>query len=92
MGLLETTTTNEMSTPAGDMGNLVGKNTTDKIGFYGKDPIVQRASANQAAVPSTAATNSTPYGYSQAQADAIVARLNEVIATLTALGVWKGGA
>jgi len=38
--------------------------------------------ANIAAVATTAATNSTPYGYSQAQADAIVSQLNLVIAAL----------
>lgn len=39
------------------------------------------------AVPTTAATNSTPYGYSQAQADAIVAQLNIVIKALQDAGL-----
>ena len=41
-----------------------------------------------AAVVDTAATTTTPYGYAtQAQADAIVTRLNEIRAALIAYGV-----
>jgi hypothetical protein len=36
------------------------------------------------AVPTTASTSTTPFGYSQAQADAIVAQLNAIIALLQA--------
>lgn len=41
------------------------------------------AAATSAAVASTAATSSTPFGYAQAQADAIVSNLNKVIADET---------
>lgn len=52
----------------------------------------QRAGAAQAAVPTTAATNTTPYGYSQAQANAIVTLVNEMRDTLIAAGLMKGSA
>ena len=39
-------------------------------------------SAHIADVATTAATNSSPYGYSQAQADAIVANVNSILAVL----------
>lgn len=45
--------------------------------------------AKIAAVATTAATNSSPYGYSQAQADAIVARVNSIITALVAAGIMK---
>lgn len=73
-------------------GSCFGSSATEKIAFYGGTPVAQRASAVQVAVTTTAATSTTPFGYSSTQADAIVATLNEVVATLTALGLWKGGA
>lgn len=57
----------------------------EKIGFFGTTPVVKQTVG--AAVASTAATNSSPYGYSQTQADAIVARLNEIRAALVAHGL-----
>jgi len=52
-----------------------------------------RSGASQAAVATTGSTTSSPYGYTTAaQADAIPVILNEIRATLIALGVWKGGA
>lgn len=41
------------------------------------------------AVATTAATNSSPYGYAQAQADAIVANLNAIRLALIAAGIMK---
>ncbi len=71
-------------------GTKIGTATTDKLGFYNATPIVQRTSASQAAVVTTPATNSSPYGYSQAQADAIVTLVNELRAALVAVGLIKG--
>lgn len=67
-------------------GVLMGGASTDKIGFYGKTPVVQAVSVT--AVATTAATSTTnAYGFSTAaQADAIVASLNAVIVALTNLG------
>jgi hypothetical protein len=53
-------------------------------------PIAQRSGAAQTAVPTTAPTNSSPYGYSQAQATAILTLLNEIRTTLVGLGLMKG--
>ena len=52
-----------------------------------------RSGSAQASVATTGSTTSTPYGYTTAaQADAIPVILNEIRATLIALGVWKGSA
>lgn len=47
----------------------------------------QGAQAALTAVAATASTNSSPYGFSQTQADAIVTQLNLIIAQLKALGI-----
>jgi hypothetical protein len=73
-------------------GLKIGTATTQKLGFYNATPIVQRSGAAQAAVATTSATNSSPYGYSQAQADGIVTLLNEIRAALVAVGIIKGSA
>lgn len=72
-------------------GTQIG-DTGEKLGVLGATPIVQRASAAGAAVATTAATNSSPYGFSEAQANAIVALVNECRATLVAFGLHKGSA
>lgn len=76
----------------GSDGVRLGQSATDKISFYGATPIVQRSGAAQAAVATTAATASTPYGYSEAQANAIVALVNELRAAMVAAGLIKGSA
>jgi hypothetical protein len=73
-------------------GIQVGESITVELGFHGAAPSAQRAGAAQAAVATTAATSSTPFGYSEAQANAIVALLNEIRATLVAKGLMKGSA
>jgi hypothetical protein len=64
-------------------GAQMGQSATEKIGFYGAVPIVQRASSAQA---SSLAVTSASFGASQS------ALLAEVANTLTALGLWKGAA
>ena len=71
-------------------GNVLGQSASDLISFYNANPIAQRSGAAQAAIPTTAPTNSSPYGYSQAQATAIITLLNEIRATLVGLGLMKG--
>jgi UDP-N-acetyl-D-mannosaminuronic acid transferase (WecB/TagA/CpsF family) len=73
-------------------GTKIGTSASQKLGFYGATPIAQRAGAAQAAVATTPATNSTPYGYAEAQANAIVALVNELRAALVAVGLIKGAA
>ena len=74
-------------------GTKIGTATTQKLAFYNATPIVQRAAAAQAAVATTAATQTTPWGFStQAQADGIITLLNEIRTTLVNLGLMKGSA
>jgi hypothetical protein len=73
-------------------GTGLGQSTTDTISFYGVAPVAQRSSAVQAALTQTTGTASgfgftTTTGFS-----ALVAQVNEIAATLTALGLWKGAA
>ncbi len=87
-----TTTSNKIKTRLSPDGYDMGQSITDLIGFYGlATPIAQRTSASQAAVTTTAAQTTTPYGYSTAaQADAIVTLVNELRAALVALNLIKG--
>lgn len=74
-------------------GVMLGQSATDKVGEYGVTPVAQRAGAAQAAVTTTAATSTTPYGYAtSAQADAIVTLVNELRAALVARGTITGAA
>lgn len=67
-------------------GSLWGGAATDKIGMYGKTPVVQAATI--AAISTTASTSTTnAFGYTTStQADAIVSALNSVITALKNLG------
>lgn len=72
---------------------MVGTATTSLVGFHGTAPTAQRSGAAQAAVITTSATSSTPYGFATAaQADAIVTLVNELRAALVAKGIIKGSA
>lgn len=81
-----------------ETGVCFGKTPLSKIGLYGVTPVVQAASANQAAVDSTAitgpittpATSTTPFGFATgAQADAIVAAVNSLITRVEAMRVLQ---
>lgn len=91
--MLTTTSTNIIKTSENPDGHMIGQTADSKVGFYGQTPAAQRASADQAAVTTTAATTSTPWGFStSAQANGIVTLVNEIRATLVATGLMKGGA
>jgi hypothetical protein len=68
--------------------------TTEILGpLSGTKPVGIRAGAAQAAVTTTAATSTTPYGFATAaQADALVTLVNEIRATLIANGQITGAA
>jgi len=68
-----------------DDGCQIGIAATDKVGFYGKTPATQRASAVQAA----SVVSATSYISVTSNLAAFCA---EVAATLTGLGIWKGTA
>jgi hypothetical protein len=59
--------------------------TGDKIGFFGASATAK--SSGITAPAATAATNTTPYGYSQAQADALITWARAVDAELKAKGL-----
>ena len=65
-------------------GTIIGA-ATGKLGFFGTAPTVK--ATGFVAPAATAATNSTPYGFSQAQADAIVTWIRAVDAELKAKGI-----
>jgi len=71
-------------------GTVLGQSASDLISFYNTSPVAQRSCSAQAAVPTTPPTNTSPYGFSQAQATAIITLLNEVRTTLVGLGLMKG--
>ena len=71
-------------------GTVLGQSPSDLISFYNVPPVPQRSGSVQAAVDTTAPTNATPFGFSQAQAAAIVTLLNEIRATLVGVGLMKG--
>lgn len=66
-------------------GALIGGATTDKVGFYGTTPIVQRAAAAQA-------TSLVGTASSTAVDTALKAAVIEIMNTLAAHGIWKGAA
>ncbi len=85
--------TSTTTTLKGSFDLAIGETSTQKIGFYGASPIARRSGAAQAAVSSTAAVSSSPWGYStKAQADAIVTLVNELRAWAVAQGFIKGSA
>lgn len=67
-------------------GTIVG-HSGSKIGFFGVAPTVQAAITTTvgSAVAGTAATSATPFGYAEAQANAIVANVNALRVDLLAL-------
>jgi hypothetical protein len=61
-------------------GTTIGGAATDKIGFYGTTPVVQRATATTHTT--TNVVTSASYGTLQ------VAQMQEVMNTLAGLGLW----
>lgn len=75
------------------VGGQIGTATAQLIGFHGTAGTIQRASAAQAAVATTAATTTLPWGYTtQAQADGVITLLNEIRTVLVNKGLMKGSA
>lgn len=78
----------------GGGGNTVkvGNTTTDTIGMYGAIPVVQRATAaSHTTIATTVAVSTTSaiWGFSTStQANATIAAVAEIQATLVALGIW----
>ncbi len=67
-------------------GFYIGASATYKVGFYGKTPVVQQSTI--AAVATTAATTTTPWGFTTStQANAIVSDVNAILAALKTYGL-----
>jgi len=75
--------------------NTAGLNVTtatgSKLSFHGATPVIQRANASQDAVVTTTPTTGA-YGYTQAQATAVLTLLNEIRTVLVEKGLMKGSA
>ncbi len=76
----------------GGTPQVVADDATDLLSFYGTSGIARRASSTQAALTLTTVLSSGFGFQTSAGANAAIAALQEVIATLTALGLWKGAA
>lgn len=61
-------------------GAMIGNAASDKVGFYGTTPVVQRATATTHTT--TNVVTSASYGTLQ------VAQMQEVMNTLAGLGLW----
>lgn len=72
-------------------GTKWGTATSQKQAWYNATPIIQPASANQAAVVTTPAALAS-YGFTQSQADSIVTLVNQLRSDLVSLGLIKGAA
>lgn len=66
-------------------GAILGHDANDKVGLHGATPSDQYAAI--ADVATTAATNSSPYGFAEAQANALVANVNSILAALREKGI-----
>lgn len=67
--------------------------TTEILGpLSGTKPVGIRAGAAQAAVTTTAATSTSPFGFTEAQANATITLVNELRAALIACGIITGAA
>jgi hypothetical protein len=76
-------------------GQNIGKDATSKISFYGisSGPIAQRASSAQTTIVATFVAVSSGFGFTTSLGVvSIIAAVQEIQATLTLLGLWKGQA
>lgn len=70
-------------------GTVLGHSSTELIGFYAATPVARRSGATQSTVTMTLTTGGVGF-VTTAQAQAIYDQLNEIRATLTAVGLWAG--
>lgn len=66
--------------------------STGTAGFYGTTPIAQPSGASQGAVTTTAPVSGIGYGFSYAQASALLNLANATRSALVSLGIMKGSA
>lgn len=75
------TTIYEYADQGSDSGYIIASSSAEKVGFYGKAPVAQRAFASALHISSNLATSAS-FGATQ------LAVVNEIQATLVGLGVW----
>lgn len=75
----------------GPDGTRLGQSTADLVAFYGTTPVSQRASSDMATWATVASSASFASGQAAAL-NGVVLAVNEIYATLKALGLHKGGA
>ena len=68
-------------------GTIMGRSATDTIGFYGADPVAQRAWSGFASVTTAAAISTGHFGFTSADANLLKSLVNEMRATFVALGL-----
>lgn len=66
-------------------GVALGQSATDLIALHGVTPVARAAAITAPAA--TASTSTTPFGYSQTQADALVTAVRAIIVALQAKGI-----
>lgn len=73
-------------------GAMVAQSATEKLGFWGATPVVQRSSAAQTAIgTTTATTGGGVFGFTTStQFSAAIAQLEEIRAALVQYGFLKG--
>ena len=71
-------------------GNYIGRNTTDKIGFYGAAPVVKPTSLSDAVVTTVCSTTTSNFGFTTStQAMSIITLVNDIRAKLVSLGLME---
>jgi hypothetical protein len=74
-------------------GSNLGASATDKIGFWGVTPVVQPAASAFPAVATTAvissSTSATCFGFTSAQATALLTLANGMRAMGVTAGIWS---
>ena len=72
-------------------GAQVGVSSTELVAFFGATPVAKPSGASQAAVSTAAATTGAAiYGFTSAQANGLVALVNQLRSDLVTLGLIKG--
>jgi hypothetical protein len=67
-------------------GTVIGQSSTEKLAFYGASPAAKTSVTDY--TTTTAATSTSPWGFAQAQANALNAAVVAIMARGKALGLW----
>ena len=68
----------------------IGVAATSLVAFYGATPVAQRTSAAQTTITTTTGVSGGVGCATTAGLSALIAAVQEIQATLTGLGLWKG--